>query len=213
MPFEEDGDSEKKSESAVYDTPSNFNPYDPPIEPESVHPTSPGPVQSSDAPAVGDTSGEDGEPQAPPSAASSEDGRDDEPLPEYDPRYREPFEGLLYLGRLEETFRKWGHTFVIRTLTTEELVKVGMAVKPYEDTRASNAAYQAAVVAASVVTVDRQPLPSGITVDDADDLLAVRFPYVLKRWMPPVREMVYSRCFALELTARKALDAMGEASG
>lgn len=212
MPFEEDGDSEK-SESAVYDTPSTFNPYDPPIEPESVHPTSPGPVQSSDAPAAGDTSGEDGESQAQTSAASSEDGRDDKPLPEYDHRYREPFEGLLYLGRLEETFRKWGHTFVIRTLTTEELTKIGLAVKPYEETRTANAAYQAAVVAASVVTVDGQPLPTGITVDDADDLLAVRLPYVMKKWMPPVREMVYNRCFALELVARRALDAMGEASG
>lgn len=213
MPFDSDGDPEK-SESAVYDNPPTFNPYEPDIEPESVQPTSPGPVQSSKAPAAGDTSGADGESQPEAGAASSEEGEDGEPpLPQFDPRYREAFEGLLYLGRLEETFRMWGHTFVIRTLTTEQLAEIGQIVKPYDGTRTGNAVYQAAVVAASVVSVDGRALPSGITVDDSSDLAAVRFPYVMKQWMPPVREAVYNRTFALELQSRKVLAAMGEASG
>lgn len=202
-----------QTESALYDsTTPQFNPYDPPTDPESVQPTSPGPARSSlPAPGFGDTSGEDGEPQEAPQGQGAEE--EQEPLPEFDERHREPFEGLLYLGRLQETFRLWGHTFVIRTLTTEELAEIGQIVKPHRGTHAENAVYQAALVAAAVVTVDGEPLPTGITVDSKDDLSAVKFPYVMRNWMPPVREKVYQRCFSLELISRKVLAAMGEASG
>lgn len=214
MPFEEDGGTEKKSESAVYDTPSAFNPYDPPTDPESVQPTSPGPAQSSDALGFGDTSGADGEPQPEGSAARAEDEEKAEPpLPEFDSKYREPFEGLLYLGRLEETFRRWGHTFVIRTLTTEQMAEIGQIMKPHQGTTAQNAVYQAAVVAASVVTVDGEPLPGAITIDNSDELATVKFPYVMRNWLPPVREALYNKCFALELISRQVLESMGEASG
>lgn len=209
MPFEEDGG--RKSESAVYDTPPTFDPYDPPEDPESVQPTPISPAPSSNPGNVGGTSGEDGEPepQAPPQDSGEEQG----PLPEFDPKHREEFEGLLYLGRLTETFRMFGHTFVVKTLTTEELAEIGLIVRPYAGTNAENAVYQSAVVAAAVVTVDGQPLPQAITVDDSDELATVKFPYVKKNWMPPVREAIYNRCFRLELTTRRVLSAMGEASG
>lgn len=207
MPFDEDGDS--KPESSVYDNPPAFNPYDPPSDPEVVQPPSPGPAQSSEpAPDFGDTSGADDESQPAP-----QDQTEEEPLPEFDPKYREDFEGLLYLGRLEETFRLWGHTFVVRTLTTEQLAEIGLIVRPHTGSNAENAVYQAAVVAAAVMSVDGQPLPQSIRIDDSDELATVKFPYVLKNWMPSVREEIYNRCMRLELTTRRVLSAMGEASG
>lgn len=215
MPFPEDGDS--KPESSVYDSQPRFNPYDTSEDPESVQPTSPGPAQSSTAPGFGDTSGADGEPQpkAAPQDSDGEDGEvpEEEPLPEFDPRHRQDFEGLLYLGRLQETFRLWGHTFVIKTLTTEEVAEIGLIIKPYDGTSGFNAAYQAAVVAACVVSVDGKELPKSIEVGGLDELRNVRFPYVLKNWMPPVREEVWNRYFNLELRSRRVLDALGEASG
>lgn len=204
MPLPTDGDS---SESSVYDGPSSFDPYDP----ESVQPTSPGPAQSSSAPGFGDTSGADGEQQ---SSTAPQGQPDPEPaLPEFDPKHREAFEGLLYLGRLQDTFSLWGHTFVVRTLTTEQLAEIGLLVKPYQGSAVENAVYQSAVVAASVVTVDGKALPSAITIDDSDTLGAVRFPYVMRNWMPPVREAVYNKCLALEYLVREVLTSMGKASG
>lgn len=207
MPFDEDGDS--KPESSVYDNPPAFSPYDPPSDPEVVQPPSPSPAQSSEtAPDFGDTSGADDESQEAP-----QDRIEEEPLPEFDPKYRQDFEGLLYLGRLDETFRLWGHTFVIRTLTTEQLAEIGLIVRPHSGSNAENAVYQAAVVAAAVVTVDGKALPQTITIDTSEELANVKFPYVLKNWMPAVREEVYNRCMRLELTTRKVLQAMGEPSG
>ena len=37
---------------------------------------------------------------------------------EFDPKVRQDFDGLLYLGRMTHTFSFVGHQFVIRTLTT-----------------------------------------------------------------------------------------------
>jgi hypothetical protein len=217
MPFPEGGDPERKSESSVYDTPSTFAPYDEQhsttssSSPESVQPTS-SPAPSSTTPGnVGDTSGADGEPGVTPPQDAEE--KAEEPLPEFDKRHAEAFEGVLYLGRLTETVSLFGHKFVIRTLTTEEMAEISLIVKPYEGLPSANAVYQAAVVAAAVVNVDGQPLPGAITVDRTGELTGIKYPYVAKQWMPPVKEAIYNKVFALELKARRALVALGEASG
>jgi hypothetical protein len=90
---------------------------------------------------------------------------------------------------------------------------VGLIVAKYQGTRAENAVYQAAIVAASVVTVDGQPLPRAITVDTTDELATVKFPYVMRNWMPPVKEAVYNKSFGLELKVRQVLAALGEPPG
>ena len=208
MPLPEDG---RPAEDAIYDAPSTFNPYDPPEDAESVQPTS-SPTPLSTTPGTdGDTSGADGE--SPPAPQGQQEEVEEQPLPEFDPKHREDFTGLLYLGRLSETFRLFGHTFVVRTLTTEQIAEIAQITFPYKGTNAENAVYQSAVVAASVVTVDGDPLPGAITYDSTHELTTVKFPYVQKNWMPPVREKIYNRCFRLELTSRRVLDAMGEASG
>lgn len=208
MPLPEDGGS---TESSVYDAPSAFNPYDPPIESESVQPTPISPTPSSDTPGTGDTgeqteSRPQGEQQDQPEAAEVVD------LPRFDDRHAEEFVGLLYLGRIDKKFRLFGHTFVIRTLTTEQLAEIAQIVKGHDGGSAKNAVYQSAVVAASVQSVDGEPLPGSLTFNDLDDL-QVRFNYVMRNWMPPVREALYLECTRLELVARQALTALGEASG
>lgn len=213
MPFPEGGDEGPTSESAVYDTPSTFSPYDPPENPESVQPTSLGPSPSiADPVADGDTSGADGEPDADPPQGPG-GGNEAPNLPKFDERHALDFEGLLYLGRLTETFTEFGHTFVVKTMTTEEMAEIGTIVQPYEGTSARNAVYAAAVVAASVVSVDGEPLPGSITVDKTNELTLVKYPYVKRNWMPSVVERIYDRAFQLEVTAREVLMELGKASG
>jgi len=143
---------------------------------------------------------------------ANEPESDKEDLPEFDPRVREDFEGLLYLGRLSTTFTWAGHEFIIRTLTTGEVLEVAMLSRPYRESMGELKAYQAALVAACVVQVDGRPMPVPITDDPADTAAANRFRYILRSWFPPVLDAVYEQFLLLEERVGQVLKAMGKAS-
>lgn len=189
------------TEESTYDRPSaTFSTFDP----GSVQPTtSPAPSRAAAPGSIGDTSGEDEDNPQP----------DEGPLPEFDRSVRDVFYGLMYVGALTSTFEWIDHEFVIRTLTTEELFEVALAIKPYQGTRAEQKAYQTAVVAACVVTVDDRALPAPLSTDERDTGFLNRFNYIKRNWFPPVIDEVFSRYFELEVTSNKVLEAMGNRSG
>jgi len=131
---------------------------------------------------------------------------------EFDPRVRQSFDGLLYLGRLEDTFDVYGHEFVIRTMTTDEVLEVGLIIKPWQGTTTELRAYQAAMVAACVTRVDGRPISIPLTNDPSDSPLRNRFDYIRQHWFPPVLDVVYEHYLELENEVEKVLGAMGEAS-
>lgn len=145
-------------------------------------------------------------------AEEAEDQEETEPLPEFDPKHRLDFEGLLYLGALTDEFSYLGHKFLIRTLTTNEVLEVGLLHKPYADSLGDVKAYQAALVAACVIKVDGQSLPLPITNDVSDTPLANRFQYVREHWFPPILDAIYERYLLLERRVDDALRAMGNPS-
>lgn len=196
MPFED-----QPLEESVYDRPptGSMQPYDP----ADVQPTSPSPAPSSTAPGIGDTSGED----------ANESGEQDRELPEFDPRWRDELRGLIYLGALTDEFDWLGHHFKIRTLTTGELAEVALIAKPYGDSEAALKAWQAAIVAACIVSVDGQPIALPLTSEIDDSLVRAKFRYVMEKWFPPILDVIYNRYVALEYTVREVIEAMGKASG
>jgi hypothetical protein len=143
---------------------------------------------------------------------TSEQEETTEPLPEFDPKHRLDFEGLLYLGALTHEFTYLGHAFKIRTLSTDEVLEIGLLHRPYVDTLSDVKAYQAALVAACVVTVDGKPLPMPITNDVADTPLANRFAYVRRSWFPPILDAVYEQYLLLEGRVDDVLRSMGNPS-
>ncbi len=151
------------------------------------------------------------EAQAEAPEAEAPEAEEPDPLPEFDERHRDAFQGLIYLGRLSHSFELWGHTFVAHTLTSEEHIHVALYMKQYEGTRSTNAVYQSAIVATAVDSVDGQSLPEplGFTQNKTD----VATPWVMKNWMPAVREKIWEEVFALEEVARHVLEEMGNASG
>lgn len=169
-----------------------------------VGPTSSGPRPSSIAP---------DDPTEPQQRAADEAPSAQEPLPEFDPKVRQEFEGLLYLGRLTKTFTWMGHSFTIRTLTVGEVLEVGLLHKDYLNTYADVKAYQAAVVAACVMAVDGKPLPMPLTNTPADTSLANRFQYVLRSWHPPVLDAIYEEYLVLEARVEEVIMAMGKVPG
>lgn len=148
-----------------------------------------------------------------PSAGTDIPDEQTDELPEFDPRVREDFEGLMYLGRLTDEFHWFGHHFVIRTLTTGELIEVGLLHKQYANSLADVKAYQALVVAACVVSVDGKSLPIPISNDKTDTELINKFEYVRERWYPPTLDAVYERLLLLEARVDEVIEAMAKAHG
>lgn len=203
MPDQESQEPIEGSEEAIYDEAPPEEVHDPQadlaqaLQPTEEHfaPFAPEP----DPPSIED------EPQKKEDPGASELA--------FDPRMKEPFEGLMFVGSLSKRFTWAGHRFEIRTLMTEEILEVGMVHRPYVGTLAEMKAYQAATVAACLVSVDDKPLPTPITNDPDDTLLGVRFSYVIRKWSPLVMDVVYSQYLALEQKVNEVLVAMGKASG
>jgi len=147
-------------------------------------------------------------------AAEATDEVDDAIEQPFDERYVEPFKGLIYLGALTKEFEWLGHRFVIRTLTTSELLIVGQIVKEYAETISQGRAYASAMVALATVSVDGEDLPSPVMTHDNGAAWAhQRFQYVTARWFPYTIDRVYSEYLELDAKASDVIEAMGKASG
>lgn len=130
---------------------------------------------------------------------------------EFDQRYRDDFDGLLYLGSLTHTFRFAGHSFTIHTLSIDELLRVSLLVKEWEGTLGQNRAYLTAMAAASIDIVDDRPIYTPMGPND--DEVTGRFRYVKDHWYPWIADSVYENLMALEARVTEILSAMGEAGG
>ncbi len=181
---------------------------DPPEMVANAGPMPTGPDLSSGAP---------GQPTEPHPGTSdgveSDQGEPEEVLPEFDPRVRQDFEGLLYLGYLTSDFEWMGHRFLIRTLRVGEVLEIGLLHREYVGTITDIKAYQAALVASCVLQVDGRQLPFPLTMENEDTLLRNRFQYVLDKWFPPTLDAVYEHYLLLESRVEKVMEAMGKAHG
>lgn len=127
-------------------------------------------------------------------------------LPAFDQRFRDEFEGLLFIGHLTDEFTWLGHRFVIRTLSTDEILEVGLLHKRYAETLADVKAYQGLIVAACIQAIDGRALPQPLGPEDS--ALLERFQQV-RKWYPPTLDAVYSRYLQLESTVAKVIDSLG----
>lgn len=177
--------------------------------PEDGPATVPGPAPF-DRPAPVSTPGANV--QEPHRGGDEEKNEPDQQEVEFDSKHREAFEGLMYLGRLTDSFTLYGHNFVIRTLLTGEILEIGLLAKPYRDTLGDIKAYQAAVVAACMELVDDRPLVIPLTNEPLDTSMRAKFQYVLRHWFPPILNGIYEQYLILEQQAEQVLNAMGKAS-
>lgn len=124
------------------------------------------------------------------------------------------FNGLMYLGALTDEFDFLGHRITIRTLTTDEILGIGLLLKKYEGSIAQEKAYAAAIVAAAVTSVDGRALPGAIgKSQDEYAPLHIKFNYVRTRWFPWTVDFIFSRFLALEDRVREVFQEMGKAQG
>jgi len=88
-------------------------------------------------------------------------------VPPFDERYKEDFEGLMFLGALTASFSYIGHKFIIRTLTSFEYLAAARVTKSFEDTIGANRAQATVVAALCIVSVDGKQLP--IPIEETDN--------------------------------------------
>lgn len=137
----------------------------------------------------------------------------EEPIPEdlefvpvFDPKWQTAFEGLAYVGHLESTVTIPYHSFVVRTLTVGEKIKVAEMIKHLEDSLGYARAYRAAVAAAGLVSVDGQPLLVGSRNIDA---ISQKFKYMIDNWHDFVIDIIYEKVNELEGQVLKVLEELG----
>lgn len=148
--------------------------------------------------------------------AEPEQAQADEPAPdlkpqEFDPRHRQAFTGLLYLGALTTEVSLWGHRFVLATPTQTERLQIGPVIQAYVNTLTGEIAYGTAMVAAYLVSVDGQALPQPVLTNPKETALHDRFRWVTDNLLRPVIDYLYSECMKLEASVDAVLEAMGKA--
>lgn len=154
------------------------------------------------------------EPAQPPESASEPDEKPaEEAVPEFDPKYREPFTGLLYIGALTDSTTLFGHHFTISTPTTTERLQIGQVIAPYQGTVTGELAYQTALVAAYLVSIDGTKLPEPVLSNPKETALHDRFRWVTENLRRPVIEELFDWCLRLDSQVEGALSAMGKARG
>lgn len=164
-----------------------------------------------DDPISSTSTGPEASSTAPPTEGTTPDesgGDEEEALPEFDPRHREEFSGLLYLGALNDEFDWSGHHFKIKTLTQGELLEVGLLSRDYRDTLGDSKAYVTAFVAASLVSVDGRRVTNPLGPGETD--AAANFTYIKDAWYPWTIDAIYERCMVLEGRVNEILQAMGK---
>jgi hypothetical protein len=130
-------------------------------------------------------------------------------LPVFDPRYRDAFEGLLFIGKVQRTFRWLGHSFIIRSPKVDEILEIGQLHQPYVGTVSDIKAYQSLMIAATIVSIDGQPLP--IPLSDDVSALQAKFDYIRLHWYPWTLDKLYEEYLILDAEVRAVHDALGKA--
>lgn len=134
---------------------------------------------------------------------------DVEPPVEFDPQYRQAFEGLLFIGKVTKQFKWLGHSFTLKTPTIEQMLEAGQLHKPYVGTVGDIKAWQSLMLAASIASVDGKPLPVPFTDETTE--LQQKFEYINRHWYPWTTDALYEQYILLDAEVAGVIDAMGKA--
>lgn len=124
----------------------------------------------------------------------------------FNPEWRQPFQGLVYLGHLEGKVEIPYHSFTVKTLTTGEKIKVVELIRHLEDSIGYARAYRAAIVAAALLTVDGKPLLVGSKNVEA---ISQRYRYITDNWYDFVVDLIYEKVNEMEGQVLEVLKELG----
>ena len=116
----------------------------------------------------------------------------------FEPEHETSFHELVHVGYLTHEFEWLNHTFVMRSLTIDEELAIGQIVKHYEGTITQTKALVAAVVAASLVSVDGEAPFGGEILNDNILNLRERYKRLTEKWHWPIVEKLNDEYLILQ---------------
>lgn len=121
---------------------------------------------------------------------------------------RRDVEGLEVLGHIEEEFRKWGHSFVLRTLKGEEELAAAVITKEYVETLGQAKAWAWVNIALALQAVDGKYDFCAPIGPDPIEFARARFKYVTSKWHWPLAEYLFTKFVEVQERQYAALEAM-----
>jgi hypothetical protein len=140
-------------------------------------------------------------PEEPPQMFGPPEGAEDRHLvgppveaePELSPEEQVMFASLLTCGRRSKTLTIFDHTVVVQTLCGDDDLRIGLYAKQYAGSFGEQRAYQIAVAAAGIRTIDGKPLVQGLFDQATDDALFDQKVAKVAQMYPTVINKIY-RC-------------------
>lgn len=148
------------------------------------------------------------EPSAPSVPVSGAEPDEDDFLAQFDPRWTDEMEGLLFVGRVIREFNLGGHKITIATPEANDSLKASLLIKDWQETAGALRALTIAAVATCLIKVDGHLLPSGIMADGSDDL-ETKFNWVA-RLHTSVIDGIYREYEELEIEVNEAILSLGK---
>ncbi len=124
------------------------------------------------------------------------------------------FSALLTCGRRHKTITVMGdHAVAVQTLNADDDLRIGMFTKQYKDSDAYPRAYQIAVCAAGIRTIDGRPLYQPITEsEDADAVFAEKVER-MRKFYPVVITEIYRTIMDLDSEFAELSRTLGKLKG
>lgn len=133
------------------------------------------------------------------------------PFDEFPPQVAQSVEGLAWLGYLEAEVRRWGHSWVLRTLNAEEELEASLIAAEYQETYGAAKANAWANVAAALISVDGDTDFCPPIGHDGRANLRAKFGFVTQ-WHWPVGELLFGEFIELLNKQAAALEAVDSLS-
>jgi hypothetical protein len=136
-----------------------------------------------------------------------------EEIDELSPEEQIMFATLLTCGRRSKTLHILDHTVVVQTLCASDDLRIGLYAKPYADTVGEQRAYQVAVAAAGLRTIDGKPLVQSLNVSPDEDAIFDQKVKVVEKMYPTVINRIYRAVLDAEKEFVELSTRLGKLSG
>ena len=139
---------------------------------------------------------------------------DTEKITELTDEERVWFSSLLTCGRRYKTITVMGdHKVAVQTLNADDDLRIGMYTKQFKDSDAYPRAYQIAVCASGIRTVDSRPLYQPITEDEDEQAVFTEKVERMSKFYPVVVTEIYRAIMELDGEFAELARKLGKLNG
>ncbi|QGJ94904.1 tail assembly chaperone [Gordonia phage RedWattleHog] len=126
---------------------------------------------------------------------------------------RQQFSSLVNVGKRLKKITVLDRPVTIASLMADDIIRVGEKVRPYRESQAFSQAYQAAMCAAAIKSVDGQSWENTLEANpDADVLFEQKWQRVIQ-FYPLVIQYIYNEILTLDAEFSELAEKLGKLKG